>query len=152
MLYLASRPYYHQFVIFKKCHRIFYKIHEVRVTCPWWCRIELANEAFFPLSNRYYDHCKSIFYEIFIAGVVTETSCLIKTKQSISPNYNWENGVKQIRSPKKIGHKSCILCQLLRTKTLTLGSKCIKHFPLFLPPFALYLLSGCDLFNMSCIS
>ena len=48
--------------------------------------------------------------------------------QSISPNYNWENGVKQIILLKKICHKSCILCQLLRTKTLASGSKCIKHF------------------------
>ena len=45
-----------------------------------------------------------------------------------SPSYNWENGVKQIRLLKKICHKSCILCQLLRTKTLASGSKCIKHF------------------------
>ena len=72
--------------------------------------------------------------------------------QSISPNYSWENGVKQIRLLKKTCHKSCILCQLLRTKTLASGSKCIKHFFLFLPLFALYLLSRCDLFHMSCLS
>ena len=72
--------------------------------------------------------------------------------QSISPNYNWENGVKQIRLMKKIRHKSCILCQLLRTKTLASGPKCIKHFFLFSPLFAWYMLSGCDLFHMSCLS
>ena len=55
-----------------------------------------------------------------------------------------------MRLLKKICRKGCILCQLLRTKTLALGSKCIKLFFLFLPLFALYLLSGCDLFNMSC--
>ena len=48
--------------------------------------------------------------------------------QSISPNHNWENGVKQIRLLKKIRHKSCNFCQLLRTKTLASGSKCIKHY------------------------
>ena len=48
--------------------------------------------------------------------------------QSISPNYNRVNGVKQIRLLKKICHKSCILCQLLTTKTLASGSKCIEHF------------------------
>ena len=48
--------------------------------------------------------------------------------QSISPNYNWENWVKQIRLLKKIFCKSCILYQLLRTKTLALESKCIKYF------------------------
>ena len=52
----------------------------------------------------------------------------IKIMQSVSPNYKWENGVKQIRLLKKICHKSCILCQLLRTKTLASGSKCIKYF------------------------
>ena len=45
--------------------------------------------------------------------------------------------------------QSCILCQLLRTKALDSGSKWIK--PFFLPLFALYLLCGCDLFNMSCL-
>ena len=71
---------------------------------------------------------------IFIAAVVRETYSSIKIMQSISPNYNWENGVKQIRLLKKICHKSCILCQLLtlaidtRLKTLASGSKCIKHF------------------------
>ena len=69
--------------------------------------------------------------------------------QPISPNYNWENGVKQIKITEENLSQNYILCQLLRTKTLALGSKCIKHFILFLPLFALYLLSGCELFNMS---
>ena len=37
------------------------KIHEVRSTCPGWFNMQLANEAFFPLSNRYNDHCKNVF-------------------------------------------------------------------------------------------
>ena len=45
--------------------------------------------------------------------------------------------------------ESDILCQLLRTKSLASGSKCIKDFYLFLPLFSLYLLSRCDVFNMS---
>ena len=32
-----------------------------------------------------------------MAVVVTETYSFIKIKQPISPNYNWENGVKQIK-------------------------------------------------------
>ena len=48
--------------------------------------------------------------------------------------------------------QSYILCQLLRTKALASGSKCMEHFSLFLPLFALYLLSGCDLFNVSSLS
>ena len=73
--------------------------------------------------------------------------------QPIRPNYNWENGAKKIKITEGNLSQSFIFCQLLRTKTLVSGSKCIKHFlSLFLPLFALYLLSGCDLFNMSCLS
>ena len=71
--------------------------------------------------------------------------------QLINPNYNWENGVKQIQITEENLSQSCILCQLLRTKTLASGSKWIKHFYLFLPLFALHLLNGCDLFNMASI-
>ena len=60
-----------------------------------------------------------------------ETYSFIEIMQSISPNCNWENGVKQIRLLKKICHKGCILFQLLRTKTLASGSKCIRHFFIF---------------------
>ena len=98
------------------------------MTCLGWFSMELPSEASFPLSNRYYDHCKKCLLSIFIAAVVREIYSFIKIMQSISPNYNWENGVKQIRLLKNICHKSCILCQLLRTKTLASGSKCIKHF------------------------
>ena len=59
--------------------------------------------------------------------------------QPISPNYNWENGVKQIKITEKNLSQSCILCQLLRTKILSSGSKCIKHFFLFLQLFAISL-------------
>ena len=72
--------------------------------------------------------------------------------QLISPNYNWENVVKQIQIAEENLSQSFISCQLLRTKTLASWSKCIKHFSLFLQLFALYLLSGCDLFNMSSLS
>ena len=72
--------------------------------------------------------------------------------QPISPNYNWENGVKQIKITEENLSQSCILCQLLRTKTLASGSKCIKHFILFLPLFALYLLSGwVDVIYLRCL-
>ena len=69
-----------------------------------------------------------MFLPIFIAAVVRETYSLIKITQPISPNYNWENGVKQINITEENLSQSCILCQLLRTKTLASGSKCIKHF------------------------
>ena len=93
-----------------------------------------------------------MFLPIFIAAVVRKTYSSIKIMQPLSSNYNWENGVKQIKITEEYLSQSCILCQLLRTKTLASGLKCIKHFFLFLPLFALYMISGCDLFNMSCLS
>ena len=71
---------------------------------------------------------KKCFLPIFIAAVFRETYSFIKIMQPISPNYNWENGVKQIKITEENLSQSCILCQLLRTKTLASGSKCIKHF------------------------
>ena len=49
----------------------------------------------------------------------------------ISPSYGWENGVKQIKITEKNLSQSCVLCQLLRSKTLASGSACIKHFSFF---------------------
>ena len=74
--------------------------------------MELLNEEFFPLSSRCYDCCKEVFLPIFIAAVVRETYPFIKIIQPISPNYNCENGVKQIRLLKKIFQKvvSCVSC------------------------------------------
>ena len=106
----------------------FKKLHELRVTCPGWFSIKLHNEAFFPLSNRCYDHYKNVFLPIFIAKVVRKTYSFTKNMQLISPNYNWENGVKQIKIAYKNLSRSCILCQLLRTKIQASGSKCIEHF------------------------
>ena len=72
--------------------------------------------------------------------------------QPISPNYNWENGVKQIKITEENLSQSCILCQLLRTKTLVLGSKCIKHFFLIFTTICLISAEWMWLFNMSCLS
>ena len=86
------------------------------------------------------------------AAVVREIYSFIKIMQPISPNYNWESRAKQIKITEENLSQSCILCQLLRTKTLASGSKCIKHFILFLPLFALYLLSGwVDVIYLRCL-
>ena len=63
--------------------------------------------------------------------------------QPISPNYNWETGVKQIKITEENLPQSCILCQMLMTKTLALGSNCF---------ISAEWISGCDLFNMSSLS
>ena len=69
-----------------------------------------------------------------------------------SPNYNLVNQVKPTKITEENLSQSCILRQLLRTKTLALMIKMHQTVFLFLPLFALYLLSGCDLLNMSCLS
>ena len=52
--------------------------------------------------------------------------------QPFNPNYNWETGVKQIKITEENLSQSCILCQLVKAKTLTPGSKYIKHFFFYL--------------------
>ena len=127
------------------------KIHKVKVTCPGWFNKELPNEACFLLATVAMITLKIL--PIFTAAVVRKTYSFIKIMQAVSSNYNWENGVKQIKISEENLLKSCILLyQLLRTKTLVSGSKWIKHCFQFLPLFAIYLLSECDLFNMSCLS
>ena len=64
----------------------------------------------------------------FHSSSVRETYSFIKIMQPVNPNYNWENEVKQIKNTEENLSQSCILCQLLRTKTLAPGSWCIKHF------------------------
>ena len=116
------------------------------MTCPRWFNMELSNEEFFFLATF-------AMITVIIAAVVRETYSSVKIMQPISPNYIWENGVKLIKITEEHLSQSFILCQLLRRKTLAFGSKYIKHFCfLFLPLFTLYLLSRCDLFNMSCLS
>ena len=123
--------------------------------CPGWFNMKLTNEALISLSNRCYDHCKNVFYPF----------SLQELSRKPVPSWKWCNLLVQTitekmesnrqRLMKKICHRvvSCVNCsQLLRTKTLVSGSKWVKHFLKFLPLFALYLLSGCDLFNMSCLS
>ena len=70
-----------------------------------------------------------------MAAIVRQTYSLIKIMQATSPNYNRKNGIKQVKVTEENLPEICILRQLY-----------------LLPLFALYLLSGCDLFNMSALS
>ena len=69
--------------------------------------------------------------------------------QPISPNYNRENGVKQIKTTEK---NLLCLVSVAKDKDPIIRVKMQQTFFLFIPLFALYLLSGCDLFNISCLS
>ena len=86
----------------------------------------------------------NMFLPILKAAVVMETYFFIRMMQTISSNYNWENGVKQITITEE-NYWSCILCQLLRTKTLASGLKWIKHFFYIFTTIFLYLLRGCEI-------
>ena len=120
-------------------------------TCLRWFNMELPKEASFPLINRCYDHWKPFypFFTIFIVAVARETYFFIKVIQPITPNYNWENGVKQIKITEENLSQSCILYQLLGTKTL---ASMHQTFFLFLKIFALYILSGwVDVIYLTCL-
>ena len=71
--------------------------------------------------------------------------------QPIRPNYNRQNEVKQIKITKESFSQSCILRQLLRPFFQGQNASNILFY-LFLPLFTLYLLRGCGLFNMYCLS
>ena len=73
--------------------------------------------------------------------------------QPISPNYNWENRSQTDKDYWQKFVTKLYLVSIAKDKdTLASGSKCTKHFSLFLPLIALYLLSGCDLLKMSSLS
>ena len=108
--------------------------------------MELPNEAFFFFLATVAMITVKMYFTHLHSSSCQENIFLYSCNLLV---HNSENGVKQIKDTQENLSQSCILCQLLRTKTLASGSKCIQHFSLFLPLFALYLLSGCDLFNMS---
>ena len=118
----------------------FTNIHWLRVTCCGWSIMELPNEASFLLPTVTMITVKMCFTRV-------HSSSYQEIMQPIKPNYNWENEVKQIKISEGNLSQSCILCQLLSTKTLASGSKCIKHISVFLLVFALCMLNKCDLFN-----
>ena len=100
------------------------------MTCPGWFNMELCDEAFSLLATVGMITVKILL--IFIAAVARKTYSSIKIMQAISPNFNWENGVKQVKITEENSSKSCILCQLLRAKTLVSGSN-KKMFITILP-------------------
>ena len=96
---------------------------------------------------------KKCLLPISIAIVVREKSSFIKIMQTISPNYPWENGVKLIKRAEEKLSQSCVLSSIAKDKDPSSRVKMhLKKFFWFLPPFTLYLLRGCDLFNMSYFS
>ena len=95
---------------------------------PWMIYHGITQWSIFSSLQPSLGSLKNCLLPIFIVAVIRETYSFVKIMQPISPNYNWENGVKQIKITEENLSQSCILCQLLRTKTLASGSKCIKHF------------------------
>ena len=73
--------------------------------------------------------------------------------QSISPNYNrkWSQTDK-ITEENLSQFEKLYLVSIAKNKYPSIRVKMHQTFFLFLPLFAFYLLSGCDLFNMSSLS
>ena len=124
------------------------KTHEERRTCPGWFNVELYNKTYFPL-------------RIFFAAMVTVKmsfthfhSCignilLHQTMQPISLNYNWDNGVKQIKITAENLWQSCILCQLQRPQRRGQNASSIFFIFTTICLISAEWRSGCDLFNTS---
>ena len=73
------------------------------------------------------------FLPNFLAAVISETYSFIKTMQPISPNYNWEIRVKQIKITEENLSQSCISCQLLRTIRIKTHQTFFFYFYYYLP-------------------
>ena len=108
----------------------FKKIYEVKVTCPGLFKMELPNSDFFFFlsANVAIITLKMYFIYFHISSYQGNIFLYQNLYISISSNYNRENWGKQIKITEENLSQSFILCQLLRTKTLASGSKCIKHF------------------------
>ena len=108
---------------------------------PW------SSEASFSLNNRYYDHCKNVFYPFSyqqLSGkhIPWSKSCsvlilTITEKMESNKKDYWKKFVTIITS-----------LSIANNKDPSIMVKMHQTFFLFLPLFASYLLSGCDLFNM----
>lgn len=83
---------------------------------------------------------------VSIETIVRETNLFTKIMQAILLQTTTEEmNSNRWRLLKKNYHKVVSCAPLLRTKTLAAGSKWTKkYFFEFLPPFALYLLTGCN--------
>ena len=92
---------------------------------PWMITWNYPIKCFFLLATVAMITAKISF--IHFHNRDRETYSFIKIMQPISPNNNWENGVKQIEITEENLSQSIILCQLRRTNTLASGSKCIKN-------------------------
>ena len=90
--------------------------------------MELPNDAFFCLLatvamitvKMHFTH----FHRISCQGNYS----FIKIIKPISQNNNWENGVKHIKITEEKSLQTCTLCQLLRTKTLSIRVKMHQNF------------------------
>ena len=130
-----------------------YPINSIFSVVVCICKIHVFN--YFSSWSIFHWSLKKCLLPISIATVVRETNSFIKIMQPISPNYPWENGVKQIKSAEEKLSQSCILCSIAKDKDPSCMVKIKIHqktFFKFLPPFVVYLLSGYDLFNMSYFS
>ena len=127
----------------------------------WYLPLELPNETWnYPMKHFLFLPTVAtvamitfkMFLPIFIAAVVRKTYSSIKIMQPLSSNYNWENGVKQIKITEEYLSQKLYLVSTAKGKDPSIRVRMHQTFFSILPLFALYLLSGCDLFNMSCLS
>ena len=79
-------------------------------------------------------HCIDQKHNILMSAITQTESVIFKQARIHNLDlriHHWENGVKQIKINEENLSQTCILCQLLRTKTLASESKYIQHFFIF---------------------
>ena len=82
------------------------------------------------------------------ATVVRETNSFVKIMLAISPNYPWENGVKQIKSAEEKLSQSSILCSIAKDP-----SSKVKIHQIFFEDFYLQFSYACwvDVIYLICL-
>ena len=89
---------------------------------------------------------------MFIAAVVIETYFLIKIMQSISPKYSFRKWSETDKITEENLSQKLHLVLVAKNEDPSTRVKMHETLFLFLPLFSLYLLNGCNLFYMSCLS
>ena len=95
---------------------------------------------------------KKCLSPISIATVFMETTSFIRIMQPISPNYPWENGVKQIKRAEQKLSQSCIFWSIIKDKDFS--SRVKMHQKKFSLNFYLHLSYTCwvDVVYLTCLT
>ena len=100
-----------------KIHLDLAKVHRLKeLTSPYiifhlhFLNLNNIVTQIFAVAEATFDLTRLVFTLFFACQVYAHACWFTKSKPSISPNYNGENGVKQIKIIEENLSQSCILC------------------------------------------